>query len=76
LTSNRARTIIFRYKNGIQQRLMAKKRLSKNDCQKFGNDDGYWSKMNDLLYVIHFDMFYQFYLKKLKGIKLDLILYV
>jgi hypothetical protein len=40
---------------------MAKKRLP-----TFGNDDGYWSKINDLLYVIHFDMFYPFYLKKLK----------
>ena len=60
-TSYRVRTIIFRYKYAIQQCLIAKKRLP-----KFGNDDGYWSKMNDLLYVIHFDMFYLFYLKGFK----------
>ena len=53
--------------------------MAKKWLPKFGNDDGYWSKMNSLLYVIHFDKFYPFYLKKLKQLlknKISLILYI
>jgi hypothetical protein len=57
-------TFNLKYKNEIQQRLMAK------IDAKVGHNNGYWSKINEFMCLIRFDVFYLKKLNQLIQIKL------